>query len=317
MSGHEELSFGGGDPDREPWLEARLRTVRERSAACREWARAHVRVLTVCAVVPAVLGAAGFGGLYLYERSREPLPPPDAPLPAQLRFVVYPCGRMMGANCSGGGDAEANARVVAERMRSMPELAEVVPVSEEESRREVLAYYADAGEELPQGMGAGHPVVRARLHRGGDFAEVARRLRGMPEVETVYRELSDFWAGKADLAVRLCGKAMEWQHWDRCAENRSGGAEHPTTAEEKEAILDRIWDLPGAETVYLQSREDSIRLDRHYYPEEPSSSRMFRWDRAVETFYVKLSDPAAFPAAARALKSLPGVGWVSRVGSDG
>ncbi|MFC4058014.1 permease-like cell division protein FtsX [Planomonospora corallina] len=315
MSGHEELSFGGGDPDREPWFEPRLRALRERSAACREWAGARVRALTACAVALAVLGAAGAGGRYLYERSREPLPPPDIAVPAQLRFTVRPCGpERQPWHCPGRKEAtEGEIRAVVERMRAMPEVAEARYVSAEEDRRETLAHYADLGEEPLDHVGFQH-AIDARLHRSGDFPEVARRLREMPEVHLVDRDPSDFWAGTADLAVVMCGTEEVFRYI--CAGNRSGGSGRSTTPEEKEAILDRIWELPEAEEVYLQSREHHARLLRHYYPESPSGDRTFRIEPVMETFYVKLSDPAAFPAAARALKSLPGVGWVGRVRSD-
>ncbi|GGL09289.1 permease-like cell division protein FtsX [Planomonospora parontospora] len=304
-SGYEEISFGGGDPDKEPRLQA--------------WVRAHaglVRLLSVCAVVLLVLGAAGIGGRYLYERSFEPLPPPEAALPEQLRFVVFLCegyGPGGGGRCPGRRKAtDAEGRAVAERMRTMPELAGVVFVSGEQNRRETLAYYADLGEE-PSGEVDPFPTVRAVLRRSGDFAAVARQVRAMPAVDRVERDPADFWWGRADLAVVLCG-TDDWSRY-ACPENRPAGVTGAVSAAERQAVLDRIWTLPEAETVYLQDREHHTRLMRHYYPEEPAGGRMFRIDLSRETFYVKLSDPAAFPAAAKALKSLPGVSAVYRVES--
>ncbi|MFC4058015.1 hypothetical protein ACFOWE_06895 [Planomonospora corallina] len=310
MSGHEELSFGGGDPDREPWSEARLR-------ALQEWAGARARVLTACAVALVVLGSAGFGGRYLYERSREPLPPPGGPLPAQLRIAVHLCG--LGAEAWACEDrhetTEAEGRALAERLRVMPELAEVVYVSKEEDRRRVLAYHTDAGEPGKAEYAFPHARVEAVLRRSGDFEAVAARVRELRGVNRVLRVPTDFWADKADFAVHLCGT----DGWSRyaCPKNRPAGVTGSAGAAEKAAILDRIWELTGAETVYLEGREHQVRLLRHYNADLPASDPLFRVDRAYETFYVDFSGPADLPAAAAALRSLPGVRSVAPVRSEG
>ncbi|MER5426071.1 hypothetical protein [Streptosporangium roseum] len=53
----EELAFGDGDPDREPWL--------------RSWTAAHIRLLIASLTVVSLAGA---DGRYLYERSWLPQP---------------------------------------------------------------------------------------------------------------------------------------------------------------------------------------------------------------------------------------------------
>ncbi|GGL09295.1 permease-like cell division protein FtsX [Planomonospora parontospora] len=302
-SGYEEISFGGGDPDREPWLQA--------------WVRAHARLLAVCFTVAAVLVAAGAGGRYLYERSREPLPPPDAPFPAQVRIAAHLCG--LGAEawaCRERREAtEADGRAVEERMRAMPELAEVVLVSREEDRRRTLAYYTDAGEPEKIELAFLHARVEGTLRRSADFAAVAGRLKELPGVNRVLRVPTDFWAGRADFAVHLCG-TDDWSRY-ACPKHRPAGVTGSASAAEKQAVLDRIWDLPGAEAVHLESRDHRIRLLRHYHPERPASDPLFRFDRSYETFYVRFSGPADLPAAAAALKSLPGVRSVAPVRAEG
>ncbi|GGS99307.1 hypothetical protein GCM10010156_66700 [Planobispora rosea] len=303
-SGYEELSFGGGDPDREPRLQV--------------WLRAHVRLLTACAVVLALLGAAGIGGRYLYERSREPLPPPDVPASARMRIVVHLCGQYVEAwSCIGRDEAtDADGRAIAARMRAMPELTDVTFVSKEEDGRRALAYYTAIGEPERADELFFHASVEATLRRGGDFAAVSARLREIPGVVTVLRELPDVWAGKADLAVALC--AEEERQPRGCGrEDRRALAGAPASEAEKKAVLDRLWDLPGVERVYLRDREDLTWLKRQYEPQDPAEHVTPRTERTRQTFYVKLSDPAGLAAVAGAVKHLPGVGGVFPIGLSG
>ncbi|MFC4058016.1 hypothetical protein ACFOWE_06900 [Planomonospora corallina] len=314
MSGHDELSFGGGDPDREPWSEARLR-------ALREWLEARARVLTACAVVLAVLGAAGLGGRYLYERSREPLPPPEAAFPEQLEFAVMLCQGYGpgGGRCPGRPRAtEADYRAVAERLRAMPELAGVVLRSPEEVRRELSARHTVTDGWEPAAGTVFDPSLQGTLRRGGDFAAVAAKVEAMPEVDSVTRLIPDFWAGKADLEVALCGQAERLRR--ECTENRPRGVVGAATEEEKDAIVARLWELPGAEAIYLQDRDHFMRLARHYGKKDLTSGRPLRPDHAYESLYVKLARPPGIEevaAVARALTPLPGVLGVLPVRSDG
>ncbi|GAA3444316.1 hypothetical protein [Planomonospora venezuelensis] len=310
-SGYEELSFGSGDPDREPRLQL--------------WLRAHARLLAVCAAVLVVFGAAGAGGWYLYERSLRPLPPPDAAFPEPLRFWVSLCGGYGpgGGSCPGRPKAtEADYRKVADRMRAMPELAEVVFKDETMVRRAMMARYTAMDEQTMLAGAVFAPSLTGTLRRSGDFAVVAARLKAFPEVETVLPEPSNFWAGKADLEIVLCAKDDRLKK--ECVENRPAGVEGAATEAEKEAVVARLWDLPGAETIYLQDRGHLMRLMRHHESEALRLMRplgpdqMYRFhfggprrpDQMYETFYVKLStpiDPTGTAGIARALKLLPGV----------
>nr|BFE86660.1 hypothetical protein GCM10020093_092610 [Planobispora longispora] len=161
-------------------------------------------------------GAARGGrgrGRYLYERSREPLPPPDAPLSAQMRIVAHLCGQRVEAwTCPDMGEVtDAEGRAIAEHMRAMPELEDVAFVSKEEDGRRALAYYTAIGEPERADELFFHASVEAVLRRGGDFEKVAARLRESPGVVAVLRELPDVWAGKADLAVALCVEGSGWR----------------------------------------------------------------------------------------------------------
>ena len=102
----EELVFGGDDPGHEPGFGP--------------WAAAHTKLLTVCAAVLVVLGLAGAGGWYLYERSWLPQPPPDVALSPSLEFEVAMCG------CPGLTSATVEQRQEAEAMlRAMPQVTSV------------------------------------------------------------------------------------------------------------------------------------------------------------------------------------------------
>nr|BFE86662.1 hypothetical protein GCM10020093_092630 [Planobispora longispora] len=103
------------------------------------------------------------------------------------------------------------------------------------------------------------------MRRDADFAAVAARVDAFPEVEAVVREFPDVWSGKADLAVRLCATADRLE--EECARNRPGGTAGAATDAEKEAVLDRLWDLPGVETVYLQDRDHLARMLRRHGPQ--------------------------------------------------
>ncbi|MBG0828034.1 hypothetical protein HS041_09670 [Planomonospora sp. ID67723] len=307
-SGHEELSFGSGDPDREPRLQI--------------WLRPYARLLAVCAAVLTVLGAAAAGGWYLHQRSLRPLPPPETALPEQLRFSVALCGGYgPGAGrCPGREKAtEADYLKVADRMRAMPELAEVVFKDEAAVRRAVSARYVAMGEQEMIAGAVFTPSLVGTLRRSGDFAAVAARLKAFPEVETVLRAPADFWAGKADVEIVLCATADRLEK--ECTENRPAGVEGAATEAEKEVIVARLWDLPGVETIYLQDHGHLMRLMRHYEsggtvsrgprrPDQTFPGRALRPDQLYETFYVKLSrpiEPAGTGEIARVLKTLPGV----------
>ncbi|MFB9878885.1 permease-like cell division protein FtsX [Planobispora siamensis] len=298
--GYEELSFGDGDPDRESRLQV--------------WLRTHTRLLTACAVVLVLIGASVVGGRHLYERSREPLPPPEARDSGQVRVVVHLCGQRVEAwSCLRRGEVtDADGQAIAARMRAMPELADVAFVSKEEDSRRSLAYYAAIGEPERADELFFHASVEAVLRRGEDFKGVADRLKEIPGVVAVFRELPDAWEGKADLAVALCAEGERPARG--CQEGRTVRSGAPATEAEKEAILDRLWDLPGVETVYLQKREDFMRLKRQYEPQDPAEHTTPRVDRTRATFYVKLADPAGRATVAGAVKDLPGVGGVYPVG---
>ncbi|GIH89691.1 permease-like cell division protein FtsX [Planobispora siamensis] len=305
-SRNEELSFGGGDPDREPRLRA--------------WSRAHPRLVAVCVAAAVLLAAGGAGGWYLHRRSQEPSPPPAVAFPEQTRFTVLLCsGYGPGEGlCPGRRKAdEAEHLAVAARMRAMPELAGVAYVSEEDNRRETLALYAARGEPQETEGVAFTAHLRGTLRRSGDFAAVVAKITAFPEVKRVIRVPVDFWAGKADVAVHLCAAADAPR--EECTENRSGGIAGAATGAEKEAVLDRLRELPGVETVYLQDRDHLARLLGHYGPRLPERDQPVQPDQLYETFYVKLFRPAGPAGTAemvRALEPLPGVREVTPVRDD-
>ncbi|GAA3157231.1 hypothetical protein GCM10010466_55140 [Planomonospora alba] len=295
-SGYEELSFGG-DPDREPRIRA--------------WAAARAGRLAVCG---AALAAAGAVGVHLYGSSRTPPPPPDAPFPVQLRFLVFTCDADPGpGNCS-PQEGAAHRRTLAGRMRAMPELAEVTVVTGEEQHRRVVAEAAVTGEWTgPADRALFADELGGTLRRSGDFAAVAARIEAMPGVYDVFRVPTDFWAGRADLAVILCG--TDGWSIQECPRNRPPGAVGAATDTEKEAIFAWLRGRPGVEAVHLEDRGHAARLQRHYNPELPAGDRRFRADVINESFRVKLSGPAAAPEIAKGVRSRPGVRNVQVIGS--
>ncbi|GII75427.1 hypothetical protein Sru01_04090 [Sphaerisporangium rufum] len=288
--GREELSFGG--PDRESRLAG--------------WAARHRRALAAAAGALAVLAALAAGGRHLYLESREPLPPPDAPLPAQVGFQVYLCPRPAASGCSAEDLRQARRpeRIQAE-LRALPGVVSITYTSPEEAYRiwRRSSSEADAQGEgrlvVPAFLGAS---VTGTLRRPEDYAEVATRARRISGVFDVDRSPVSFWTGRADLRIDLCNINPV----PRCG--NVGTVPRPPSAAERQAIVDRIWRVDGVEKIYFEDRAHALRLARHYYPERAlaGDAMLTAWNDR-EAFYVKTRDAAAARRVMDQVAGLPGV----------
>ncbi|MDP9842674.1 permease-like cell division protein FtsX [Streptosporangium lutulentum] len=277
---YEELAFGGGDPNRESWL--------------RSWMAAHIRLLIASLVV---LSLAGAGGWYLYERSWLPQPPPDVALSPFLEFEVVMCG------CSGITAATVEQRQETEAMlRAMPQVTSVKVKSGQEQADQRRRSYEGIGDiRRAEGSSPGGDVLHGVLRRAQDFPAIVEKMKSAPRVSTVSRSGVNFWAGKAEAEITLCGQDFMSRAAPGCRQSKRAGAAGAVTEEEKAAIVARLWDLPGVQTIYFQDPGYALKLaklsDPDYKPDAPMSG----------SFFVKFSDPALARAIAPAIESMPGV----------
>lgn len=290
----EELSFGD---DREPRLGG--------------WLRAHRGLVGVVAVSVLLLAGVSVGGWVLYQRSRQPLSPPDGPWPQTGTFSAFLCqgGDTASEACSDRGAVTAEEKqAVAAVLNTSPVVKDfhfetqeealanfrALPVAEEDHAHEALLDTIEAADLPESYRGAIGP---------GDWRALKRRLEALPGVSRVYVFRDYFWRGKADLSIALCPQAGE--SYERC-EGR--GAASQT---DKDDVLGRIYALPGVEAVYFEDRAHALKVWRHVW-----------WERAVtnrdlpnmpEAYYVKLAAPPVIRDIRKSFAGVAGVAEVSDV----
>ncbi|MGI5161694.1 permease-like cell division protein FtsX [Microbispora sp. CA-102843] len=133
---------------------------------------------------------------------------------------------------------------------------------------------------------------------------MAEELKSMTGVLAVVRAPTDFWQGKADVAVALCGSSSI----EVCAGRLTGGI----TDDQKRAILDRLHEILGVDAVYFEDRAHALEVARHYWPESVESAVLMA-DEIGESFYVKLNNPRLAEVVGRTLKDFPGVQGVRKI----
>ncbi|MDH2427818.1 permease-like cell division protein FtsX [Sphaerisporangium sp. TRM90804] len=278
----EELSFGD-DPDSESRL--------------RRWSSAHGKTALAGMTVLAVLLVAVAGARFLSGRSLEPLPPPDVAFPEQLGFRVELCEERWPTCWPEGRESAKDIQRVEAALRAIPEVSEVRFVSQEEVSEELRRYAGGT----PRGA-QGRRLVRMAFAEGfrgtmrhaSDFARVAEQARDIPGVQGVERRTTGFWEGKADVAVRLCGRD----------DQGCPLAHRPISPDRKRAVLETIQKAEGVDTVYLSDPAFEMRLERHYDP-GPADSARARPER--EVLYVKTDGPAEAALVLQAVEGMPGV----------
>ncbi|MET8156081.1 permease-like cell division protein FtsX [Sphaerisporangium sp. NPDC005289] len=291
----EELAFGDGDSERE----SRLRVW---EAAGRRWASAHRRPLAVVAAVVVLLGLVGGGGRYLYLKSREPLPPPDVALPVQDRFSVFLCEPEIPECQAGGAAATRDLRRIETELRAVPGVASVRFVSgeaefQEAGKKHGVVYRTD-GLVTTMTRDMFRDAFEGVLTSPGVFGQVAERGGRIAGVWKIYRAPTDFWTGKANVTVTLCGTGAP----KACASSRY----QSPTERQREVILDRIREVDGVEKIYFEDREHALKLQKHYDPEDRAGPPQLLVNMP-ESYHVKLARPDAAELIRQALKNVPGV----------
>ncbi|WP_371780621.1 permease-like cell division protein FtsX [Streptosporangium subroseum] len=245
----------------------------------------------------AALGVAGVGGWYLQHHSVSVSPPPAGPWPEGGTFTAFICMDINKSNgCHGRAGTEEEKRAIEVRLRAMPEVVDVTFESRTEAWEKFRKENADnaillsavAFEDMPESFSG-------RLHRRADFEPFESVLRKTAGISNIFTFGRDFWTGKADVTVMLCGPE---QPSDPCS--------RPATAEQKEAVEIRLSALEGVEQVYFEDVAHAIRALKY------SGARPFvvlSKDSVPENYRVKLADPGAGQVVIDAVKGMPGVDY--------
>ncbi|MEV3977745.1 hypothetical protein [Nonomuraea sp. NPDC049758] len=270
MSDTDELSFGD---DREPWL--------------RPWIRAHQRTAAMIVAAVLLVAALGGGGWYLHLRSLLPSPPPVGALPVVDGFTVTLCTE--GTQGCPQGTAE---RVLA-LVRRIPEAVAptLVPADEVERRWAQTAIITEGLTRPPDANWI--PMIEGGVRGPADYDAVRRGLAEEKGVLLLPR-VPDFWRGKADLTVVMCG---QWQEDAACRT--------VATEAQRDAVVARLRELDGVAEVFLQDKPFGLRLARLYR----SDARPLTLAEIPEVLYVRFDDPARARAVGQEMLRMPGVGW--------
>ncbi|MER5648604.1 permease-like cell division protein FtsX [Streptosporangium sp. NPDC002524] len=289
----EELSFG--DPEREAPAGKGLRIQ---------------RVLLAGVMAVLLLGVAGTAGWYAYQNSARVLPPPDGPWPEGGTFTVFLCkDDDVYERCRKQAITPEQRRSIEERLRAMPEVAEMAFESQETAWANLVNQFADDWatasafdvDDLPESF-------KGRLHRRADFESFGTIMGGTPGVSNVAAFGRHFWEGKADISIMLC--PPQDAEPDRTEEKSDPCAGRgAATAEEKKAVEARLLALEGIEHVYFENAAHARRVLEHLAVSRDSLLIGFlAASPAPESYFVKLADPGAVRTVVDAVKDMPGVG---------
>lgn len=227
-----------------------------------------------------VVGAAAVlaGGAWVWASADHgPLSPPDVPLPKSATVQVTLCLKDSPyAECEGRETATKQARqAVVARLGS-------------------LAGVTSAGA-----------LVVGQLVDRGAFPELKGAFEGMPGVAGVTARPTTFWEGKTEVRVELCGPKMSLT---QCGDP---GAQTSATDEQKDAIYERLRNLPDVAEVYVADRNFVEDEARNYLKDGMSGDWQDRADDPNEQFHVKLVQQRDLRSAAErvngAVGGLPGV----------
>ncbi|MCT9928812.1 permease-like cell division protein FtsX [Planotetraspora sp. A-T 1434] len=293
----EELSFGQ-HPDRE--------------SRARGWLRAHRGLVSVAALSVLLLAGASVGGWLLYQRSRQPLPPPEGPWPQTGYLTVFLCREddPLEACRDRGGITAEEKRAVEAVLRT----SSVIKKFRFETQEEALAKFRatilpKAMKEDPSRAALLKDVEAADLpasYRGtlgaGDWNTVVQRLERLPGISNSYLYHENFWLGKTDIWIPLCPQVGSYLV--QCTGHGKA------TAAEKQAILDRIRGLPGVDVVYFEDSAHGLKVFRHFWW---NGGGVDNPAQVPESFYVKFAKPPVTRDIAKSLAGLPGLAGVREV----
>ncbi|MEV7009950.1 permease-like cell division protein FtsX [Streptosporangium sp. NPDC051022] len=145
------------------------------------------------------------------------------------------------------------------------------------------------------------------VSRRDDYARLAEQAASVPGVHYVVPVVPDFWEGKADVAIDLCSYGPGLL----C----TGVRDRSVTEEQKQAIVDRLWDIDGVEKIYFEDHAHRKKVHDHYTQYEPEDVGAALVREMTESFYVKLTDRRAVKVIGESIKDMPGVHYVRTLGA--
>ncbi|MGW4640408.1 permease-like cell division protein FtsX [Sphaerisporangium sp. NPDC004334] len=254
----------------------------------------------VVAIVVVLLAGLGAGVWVLRHAEAGPLPPPDVPWPTTGEASVFLCGSGSVQDNCGGRAITAAQRLMVERiLRGLPEVSAV----RFQSRAEALKDFKKAWDlsatlraavresDMPESF-----VVD--LTATGDFG---RKVETLPGVSGVYVRGTSFWAGKADVVIRLCPQTAPEKDSPCIGRGEAGAAE-------KYAIYQTLRTLDGIGTIYLEDHRHATKDAFWIMFARPDSTKLS--PRIPESYHLVLDGPHAVDRVRRAVGRLPGVNSV-------
>ncbi|MFI6323314.1 permease-like cell division protein FtsX [Nonomuraea sp. NPDC050556] len=234
-----------------------------------------------------VVGAAAIvaGGTWVWASAGHgPLSPPDVPRPLSATVQVTLCEKDSPyAECEGRG------------------------VATKEDRRAVVGRLGSL-----TGVTSAGALVVGQLADRGAFPALRASFEGMRGVAGVTARPVSFWQGRTEVRIELCGPKMSLT---QCGDP---GAQTSATDEQKDAIYERLRNLPDVAEVYVADRNFVEDEARNYLKDGMSGDWQDRADDPNEQFHVKLVQQKDLRGAAQrvsdAIGGLPGVKSVEREG---
>ncbi|MEU9889096.1 permease-like cell division protein FtsX [Sphaerisporangium sp. NPDC051011] len=260
-------------------------------------------------VVAAVVVALALGGGAAYRLWPKPaltvLAPPSGPWPVEGFTVTLCAGTPPRPEGCAQAVTEQGRRAVEAAIRAVPGVGKVSFVPAKEFAGELNQM---TGEDEPGGSvfmkDDTVPRFVGELRVRGDAAathpaedQLRAAVEKLPAVAEVLFEPGLFWAGKADLAVRLCGASADQE--PPCA-----GRSRPTP-DERRAIENMLSSIEGIGTVYFEPAEHARKVAESALGVLPALEEM------GEAYHVKLADPRAANTIKSTLKPLPGVAGIT------
>ncbi|MFC7386957.1 permease-like cell division protein FtsX [Sphaerisporangium rhizosphaerae] len=252
----------------------------------------------VVAIVMVLLAGLGVGAWVLRRTEAGPLPPPDAPWPTTGEASVFLCGSGSAQdNCDGRAIMAAQRLMVERTLRGLPEVSAVRFQSRAETLKDfkkAWALSATAREAFRESDMPESFVVD--LTSTGDFL---RKVETLPGVSNVYVRGTSFWAGKADVAIRLCPRTAPGKNSPCLGRGEASAAEKAT-------IYQTLRDLDGIGAIYLEDRRHATK-DAFWamFARSPDDTKLFAY--IPESYHLVLDGPGAVDRVRRAVSGLPGV----------
>lgn len=241
---------------------------------------------------------------YAPPSSVEVSQPPVGPWPEGGTFTVFLCGDDSPFDrCREKVITPKQKRALEAKLRAMPQVTKVRFEPRKEVGETAVKEFAH-DRAVPAGLRTGDvaQAFTGTLRRRADIAPFTSALRKVAGVGDVATRGGSFWAGKADVVIRLCGPGDEPS--DTCDGN------DPATFRDRERIEARLGTVEGVEKVYFADVEHARRTATF-----TAVSRDFRSAQFSESYYVRVADRRDAETLIDTIKVFPGVGDAGLVGS--